>query len=103
MFARAGGGAGTAGSFGGSPEPDTVFSDEIATGTASRLVTSSFAWMRGICMTRFLGSVLGSSCGKISLSIAARTAPTAAGSTNTNVDVHCTASALLCIAPGPIS
>lgn len=69
----------------------------------SAFVTSASARRRGMEETRLRGLVFGSSCGRISFSIAARTAPSPAGRTNTNVDLQRAASALLSIAEAPIS
>jgi len=112
-------GATPAGSFGCGPAPDAVFSTAIGVGTlsvTSRLAavpifaTSTFvrscstaSRSRGIDPIKFRGFVFGSSCGRISFSIAAFTAFTFAGNTNTNVVPHRAASAALSIADAPIS
>ena len=70
------GAVGAAGSFGGSPDPPCVRSPWIGVGTASAMR----ACRRGSEDSKFFGVVFGSSCGRISLSIAAGIAP---GSTNT--------------------
>ena len=112
-------GATPAGSFGCGPAPEAVFSTAIGVGTLSvasaRAAVAIFATStfvrscstasrrRGIDPIKLRGFVFGSSCGRINFSIAAFTAFTFAGNTNTNVVPHRAASAALSIADAPIS